>query len=102
MSQVSQELQTMEAKYFDLVWYARRNPDPESVSELPPNILVDMLANMRRIESKYPAEVEELQSPIGDWTHGFNSGMLAALRWIMTANEDGVDQANEEFPFLDT
>tara|TARA_Y200000002_G_scaffold113402_1_gene92906 strand:- start:1846 stop:2253 length:408 start_codon:yes stop_codon:yes gene_type:complete len=103
-------------KYFDLVWYARTHPKDRLQVEL------------KEIEKKYPKEVEELRketiltSP--DWSHGFNSGCLAAFRFAFTAlsktddweecfieeleNDDEfelqspIELAEEEFPFLDT
>ena len=59
---------------------------------------------------------DALKSDSGDWEHGFNSGMLACLRLVMTAQNreqftdddgeicwhGGVEDAIEEFPFLDT
>ena len=38
----------------------------------------------------------------GDWHHGFNSGALAVLRFIETALRDGINNAHESFPELDT
>ena len=37
-----------------------------------------------------------------DWTHGFNSGMLACLRFVATALEQDIEAAHDEFPVLDT
>ena len=106
-----------ENKYFDLVWYARKPPKghPEWDNWLPSSIEGAKNA-MAKVEEKYPDEVDALRSDSGDWQHGFNSGMLACLRLVMTAqnreqilNEDdepcwfgGVEDAIEEFPSLDT
>jgi hypothetical protein len=46
--------------------------------------------------------VTDLQSENGDWYHGFNSGMLAALRYVLTMDDLGIKQADEEFPMLDS
>ena len=47
-------------------------------------------------------ERDELKCPdCGDWNHGFNSGMLAALRFVIHAAEDP-KEAQEDFPMLDT
>ena len=81
-------------KHVDLLWYARSSPkhiDIKGVAE-----------NKERIEKLYPNEVNELQSENGDWSHGFNSGMVACLRWIATIDEFGKEQADEEFPMLDS
>ena len=81
-------------KYVDLLWYARSNPkdiDIKGVAE-----------NKERIETLYPTEVSELQSENGDWQHGFHSGMVAALRYILTMDDIGKEAADEEFPMLDS
>jgi hypothetical protein len=57
------KLLEMESKYFDLVGYARSR----------------LKRKRAKIAKKYPAETKEFRkSP--DFTHGFNSGMLAATR----------------------
>ena len=81
-------------KYVDLLWYARSNPLNESIE--------GVKENKERIEELYPNEVKELQSENGDWQHGFNSGMVAALRYVLTMDDLGLDQADEEFPNLDS
>lgn len=106
-----------EKKYFDLVWYARKDPDKFYSS--------NTLTEIQKVRETYPEECEALEDPdIGDWTHGFNSGILAALRYVMTLCDDtiycevhenpdqilceqcsvmgGEEQAEEEFPMLDT
>jgi len=81
-------------KWVDLLWYARINPKNIDVA--------GVKENKERIEKLYPTEVKELQSENGDWSHGFNSGMVACLRWIATIDEFGKEQADEEFPMLDS
>ena len=81
-------------KYVDLIWYARSGPENESIK--------GVAENKERIEKLYPNEVNELQSENGDWSHGFNSGMAAALRYVSTLDEFGKEQADEEFPMLDS
>lgn len=87
------EVRALEKKYFDLVWYARSSPD-EKVSE----------HGRRRVESAWPSELNELRTDDSNWTHGFNSGCLAAFRLILglTGTESDAEAAREEFPFLDT
>jgi len=81
-------------KYIDLLWYARSKPENESIK--------GVKENKERIEKLYPNEVKELQNERGDWQHGFHSGMVAALRYILTMDESGLEQANEWFPELDS
>lgn len=81
-------------KYCELVWYARKRPEDRfnPACEKP----------IKEIEFKYPNEILTLQGVDGDWEHGFNSGMLAALRLILDAESGHLEMALEEFPCLDT
>jgi hypothetical protein len=81
-------------KYVDLLWYARSMPEHESIK--------NVKENKERIETLYPNEVKELQGERGDWQHGFHSGVVAALRYILTIEDLGLEQADEEFPMLDS
>jgi len=81
-------------KYADLLWYARSGPEND--------LIKGVKENKERIENLYPNEVKELQSERSDWSHGFHSGMVAALRYILTIDESGLEQANEWFPELDS
>lgn len=93
--QLLENIQQKEDKYFDLVWYARSNPKHINIKGVKENI--------ERIENLYPEEVEELQSEnYADWQHGFHSGMLAGMRYILTMDDMGKEQADDEFPMLDT
>ncbi len=83
-----------ENKYADLLWYARTSPEHINIK--------GVKENKERIEKLYPNEVTELQSENGDWQHGFNSGMVAALRYILTLEDLGKEQADDEFPQLDS
>ena len=89
-----ENLQQKHNKYSDLLWYARRNPLNESIK--------GVKENKERIEELYPNEVKELQSENSDWQHGFHSGMVAALSYILTMDDLGLEQADEEFPMLDS
>jgi len=64
----------LETKYWDLVWMARKRPE---------DLLLPQVKNpFDEVNAKYPGELEKLQGEEGDWTHGFNSGMLACLRLL--------------------
>ena len=85
----------MLAKYTRLVWFARADQHktvPEDIAEV-------RLKEYCAVEVDYPEDVEALRGEHGDWQHGFNSGIVAALRWIL---EEDKELADEEFPFLDT
>ena len=81
-------------KYADLLWYARTSPEHINIK--------GVKENKDRIEKIYPNEVTQLSSENGDWQHGFNSGMVAALRYVLTMDDLGKEQADEEFPMLDS
>ena len=101
--------------YLNLVAMARSNPDDESYENRVNN-------NKEQIGNDvYEKELEKLMSEECDWTHGFNSGMLASTRLYgdllqyipdVYENESGDDeefpvedmweQSKEEFPMLDT
>ena len=101
--------------YLNLVAMARSNPDDESY-ENRVNYIKEQIGN-----DVYEKELEKLMSEECDWTHGFNSGMLASTRLYgdllqyipdVYENESGDDeefpvedmweQSKEEFPMLDT
>ena len=113
-----------EEKYFDLVWYARKD---ETMQNGPAG------AKLQLIENYYVEEMRKLdENP--DWQHGFNSGCLASVRLFQeylgvlqntdiqiqhwrNAIQSGIEEddgsppieeadvladAEEEFPLLDT
>ena len=87
------ELNDKENKYLDLVWYARSKPENGEI----PNVK----ENIKRIIELYPDEMKKLYED-GDWQHGFNSGCLAAFRYITLLIEEGKELAEQEFPDLDS
>ena len=114
--------QTFERKYHDLVWYARSRPRHMMEADgTPEHIIQGALNGQARKEEMYPDEIDSLNCPdCGSFWHGFNSGCLAAMRFVLMAmskevfpdeeSEDpnatytvgGIEDAKEEFPFLDT
>lgn len=116
---VEKALAEMEAKYERLVWYAR-SPRATSVEfwlNVPEEIRNGAFTAQMEVEEEYPDEVSSLRdSKQSDWQHGFNSGVLAALRFVNTAQmevqtfEDpdgefsygGLADATETFPDLCT
>lgn len=89
-------------KHEQLVWYARKAPagDP-SWDKLPEEIRVGALNAAARVRELFPDETDALQGDHGDWEHGFNSGVLAALRYVLHAAADP-EEAEAEWPELDT
>ena len=92
-----------EDKYQQLVWFARKHPsDHPSWDNVPADIKQGALNSAAKVEEHYPDECDSLKCPdCGDFEHGFNSGMLAALRFVLHAAEDP-QTAEEFFPELDT
>lgn len=84
-----------ENKYHDFVAYARKSQ--EDYNTYP---AVKELTD--RLEREFPYEIQELIGKGGDWEHGFNSGMLAGMRYVLSLYDMGKEQAEKEFPFLDT
>jgi hypothetical protein len=91
---VIKAIQKMEKKYWDLVWLARKRPEDY--------LRQDILRSIKQVEFLYEDEVKELGGEDGDWQHGFHSGVLAGLRYVLAISDFGIEQAEEEFPFLDT
>jgi len=103
-------------KYSTLVWYARKprmgNGDLPSMLEVqtfpefkdtPPDVIKGMLIAMMKAQADYPEDCAELDNEKSDnWQHGFNSGMLACISFVFTADECGLEDARAEFPMLDT
>lgn len=89
------EVKKMENKYFDLVCYARSSPKNNSIP--------GVLENRIRIEKTYPEEVAKLKGGADSgWSHGFNSGMLAGMRYVMDLLTEGIEEAEDLFPDLDS
>lgn len=114
-------MEAFEKKYRDLVWYARSRTREEMEAEGTPEEIITKALNAQSMkEELYPDEIDDLRSDTGDWSHGFNSGCLATMRWVITAlakhefideeSEDpeatytvgGPREAELEFPWLDT
>ena len=118
-------------KYEDLVWYARK-PHYQDVdthyAHTPKDIREGCKRAIARVEEQYPNEINALMRDKTNWTHGFNSGCLAAFRFLERAflppleeedlkhldlkgdprtleelnREAGLEKALEVFPDLDT
>ena len=90
-------------KYEQLVWYAR-NPPAESLywETVMQDIREGALNSAARVRELFPDDTDTLQCiEHGDWAHGFNSGVLAALRFVLSASES-VEEAERDFPELYT
>ena len=88
------ELAALEDKYFTLVSYARKAKSGPTAPT----------AWLQQTRAAYPAETAALAGEHGNWDHGFNSGILAAMRLVLGIVAGGSDaqMARDEFPFLDT
>lgn len=83
-------------KYCDFVWYARANPQKLLKDEI-----YEGLNAMQEIERKFPQEVKDIKGD-DNWTHGFNSGMLAASRLYHEMIEGNIEYALNNHPDLDS
>ena len=93
--ELAEEVLVQMAKYCSLVWYARKSREDLERPEI--------AAAANEVFENFPQEVADLNAPdTGDWQQGFNSGALAAFRFIFDAHEDGIESAIANFPELDT
>lgn len=81
---LDEKLEELRDKYFDLVWYARKDEDDR---ENHPG--VDEA--MTRVECMYTSEIEDLIQDETNWQHGFNSGALAISRLIRAYAIDDIN-----------
>lgn len=96
-------LQKLLKKYESLVWYARKHPSDHPYWEtVPEDIRKGALDAVAQVQEHHPEECDHLKGKDGDWQHGFNSGVLAALRWVITSEFEGRRAADKAFPELDT
>ena len=118
LSEVMEEVEALEYKYRSLVWWARK-PAYEDVdtvySDSSKEIRDGCKRGIARVEEDYPDDLRNYHE-CPDFSHGFNSGVLAATRFVLTAmdttttkDEDGfefeiggLDFAKDTFPQLDT
>ena len=95
---VRKELETLEKKYWDLVWYARTSPSCLHDDHI-------SMPGVVRIRMNMPDECNKLAGDQSEWQHGFNSGCLAAFRLalgLMSRKQSEREFAKDSFPFLDT
>lgn len=83
------------SKYFDLVWFARSNPD-KLIEDENYEVVQTVLKSLQKIADKYPKEAQELFEDETSWQHGFNSGILAYSRFLASYIEDGLWEVCEE------
>lgn len=102
--QAIEAMRQKEEKYFDLVWFARKPDisDEEYWGDTPNDIFLKAQEHIERVKKQYPDDVSELSGDNGDWQHGFNSGILAGMRYALELLQGTAAQADEDFPFLDT
>ena len=84
------------------VWQEYWNEKGRSISI---EIRAKAVEELRKIVDKYPVEYDKLKKgEDGDYCHGFNSGALAAFRWILHSFDETLyeETANDWYPNLDT
>ena len=90
-----------------LMWYARREGTHSyqgivaAYPELGEEQHQTVWKKVQAVQEEWPEEVAALSSESGAWSHGFNSGIVAALRLVDGLDED-VEFAIDSFPDLDT
>ncbi len=89
-------MQENSEKYCSLVWYARANPEKLLEEER-----YEILQSLKNLEKKYPEEIKSLGED-DNWSHGFNSGMLACSRLYLEMIEGDAEFALENHPDLDS
>ena len=101
--QATPKMQEMCCKYTDLMWYARSFPEGHPYwDDHSPKMVRGVMESQANVERDYPVEVAELQDDDTNWHHGFNSGVVAAIRYMWDLMENGEEYADENFPCLDT
>ena len=95
-------LEQKHEKYYLLVWSSRCRVFSENRQSLPPGVAEIQIEKMRQIFAMYPEEMNDLQSDDGSWHHGFNSGMLAGMRYAIEVLDGNANLAEEDFPDLGT
>jgi len=111
-------LSSMEEKYCDLVWYARKPTegigkiweDNDWYKDLDEETVENIRKSVKEIAKAFPTETMSLSLEYGlsngsDWQHGFNSGMLAFTRLLSGLADE--EEANRKgsvdwFPELDS
>jgi hypothetical protein len=111
-------LSSMEEKYCDLVWYARKPTegigkiweDNDWYKDLDEETVENIRKSVKEIAEAFPGETMSLSleyrlSNGSDWQHGFNSGMLAFTRLLSGLADE--EEANRKgsvdwFPELDS
>ncbi len=84
------DILAVEAELFDKLWYGRKPPDDAIPSDWAPDIVEGMLAAKRRVEEQYG--IEELMSNVkDDWSWGYLSGKISAIRWVLGYEWDMLD-----------
>jgi hypothetical protein len=74
----------------------------EGFEDTPADILQQMLDTKRRYWDADP-EIELCKlADGGDYNHGFNSGVLAAVRLVQSIVDGEAEEGLDEFPLLDT
>ena len=104
-------------KFENLVWAARKPCIDAPVEEWEyfantdgtgtyrksdPKLTLSCRTTLQKIVDKFPEDYSLLKGQDGQFHHGFNSGALAAFRYVLDIIETGVEFAEDEFPNLST
>ncbi|WP_271982963.1 restriction endonuclease [Pseudoclavibacter terrae] len=78
------EILAAESELMDRLWYGRKPSDEDVATreDLSDELKAGLLASKRRMEEQYG--VEELAKDVSsDWTWGYLSGRISAVRWVL-------------------
>lgn len=103
--QLIEALQKRLKKFESLNWYAQQRPtdDVEFWKNIPDSRKTEKLNAMARIEERYPDDIDRLKCcECGEFTYGFNDGVLSAAHWVLAAIEEGIEEADKFLPEIAT
>ena len=97
--EIEARLTEFNSRYGDLIWYARSDAAKHDAKTN-----ASIAKSQQEMRQKYPKDCADLDGEHSNWQHGFNSGLLAAVRWLDEALDEtmGIEEADLLFPNLYT
>lgn len=103
LKQAMPKMQEKLHKHTTLMWYARSHPEGHPYwDKHDPKLVRGVMESQANVERDYPVEVAELHDDETNWQHGFNSGIVAGIRYVFDLLDSGEEFADDIFPCLDT
>jgi hypothetical protein len=88
------KIRYLENKYYELVWLSRTGS--QTIDKDP-----SVKKKVEQIIKKYPRDIQLLEE-FGDWTHGFNSGSLSGMRYVLDLILEGEEISEQNYPNMDS